>query len=72
MVTVALLFAGVLTRRESSTPPKWQDSDTDLHNATVLYNKPDEVHSFLIFELPPAPPYYLQLESLAGVSTFGV
>jgi len=46
MVTVALLFAGVLTRRESSTPPKWQDG-TLTYNATVLYNKPDEVQELL-------------------------
>jgi len=68
---VALLSAGEGTRRESPTQPKWQDG-TLTYNDTVLYNKPNEVHSLLIFDLPPAPPYSLQLESLAGVSTFGV
>lgn len=72
IITVALLLllAKGLGANQDGTLWQW-DGSLDLTD-TVLYNKPNEASSLMIFDLPPAPPYYLQLESLAGVSTFGV
>jgi len=69
-IVLCLLAAKIVGASEDGT--LWLSDGTITTTETTLYNKPGEAHSLMILDLPPAPPYYLELESLAGVSTFGV
>jgi hypothetical protein len=74
LLILAIILCIVFERgaRASQDGTLWLSDGSITTNDTVLYNKPGEAHSLMILDLPPAPPYYLTLESLAGVSTFGV
>jgi len=77
--TIVLLILAIIlcilfehTARASQDGTLWLSDGSLTFNEATLYNKPGEAHSMMILDLPPAPPYYLQVESLAGVSTFGI
>jgi hypothetical protein len=74
LLILAIILCIVFERgaRASQDGTLWLSDGSITTTETTLYNKPGEAHSLLILDLPPAPPYYLELESLAGVSTFGV
>jgi hypothetical protein len=69
-IIICILFGREARASEDGT--LWLSDGSKTTTETTLYNKPGEAHSMMVLDLPPAPPYYLQVESLAGVSTFGI